>query len=71
MSRSRPDPKGVIFNLAEQVVTDDYGADVWDDVLDQAGLEGAYTSLGSYPDGDLTALVAATAARLGVEPAWS
>jgi hypothetical protein len=61
--------KGVIFNLAEQVVTDAYGADVWDDVLDQAGLEGAYTSLGSYPDADLTALVTATAVRLGVEPA--
>lgn len=60
--------KGVIFNLAEQVVTDGFGADVWDDILDASGLEGAYTSLGSYPDGDLVALVAASAARLGVEP---
>ena len=61
--------KGVIFNLAEQVVTDAYGADVWDDVLDGAGLEGAYTSLGSYPDSDLAALVTASAARLGADPA--
>lgn len=60
--------KGVIFNLAEQVVTDAHGAEVWDDVLDKAGLEGAYTSLGSYPDEDLGALVMASADRLDVEP---
>jgi len=60
--------KGVIFNLAEQVVTDAFGADAWDQVLDRAGLDGAYTSLGSYPDADLTALVAASADVLGVEP---
>ena len=61
--------KGVIFNLAEQVVTDAYGVDAWDDILDRAGLDGAYTSLGSYPDADLGALVTASAERLGVEPA--
>lgn len=60
--------KGVIFNLAEQVVSDGFGADAWDDILDAAGLEGAYTSLGSYPDSDLEALVTASAARLGVAP---
>jgi hypothetical protein len=60
--------KGVIFNLAEQVVSDSFGADAWDDILDRAGLDGAYTSLGSYPDGDLAALVTASAARLGVAP---
>ena len=61
--------KGVIFNLAEQVVTDAHGVDAWDDILDRAGLDGAYTSLGSYPDADLAALVAASADVLGVEPA--
>lgn len=60
--------KGVIFNLAEQVVSDGFGADAWDDILDASGLEGAYTSLGSYPDSDLEALVTASAARLGVPP---
>lgn len=58
--------KGVIFNLAEQVVTDAYGADAWDDILDRAGLEGAYTSLGSYPDADLSKIVSASADKLGV-----
>ncbi len=60
--------KGVIFNLAEQVVTDGFGADAWDDILEASGLEGAYTSLGSYPDDDLITLVAASAVRLGVDP---
>jgi hypothetical protein len=60
--------KGVIFNLAEQVVTDAFGDDAWDDILDAAGLEGAYTSLGSYPDDDLVALVTASADRLGADP---
>jgi hypothetical protein len=60
--------KGVIFNLAEQVVSDSYGAEVWDDLLDDAGLDGAYTSLGSYPDNDFSALVGASATRLGVAP---
>src|SRR5687767_6586028 len=60
--------KGVIFNLAEQVVTDGFGADVWDDILDRAGLEGSYTSLGSYPDADLVALVGATSECLKIEP---
>lgn len=61
--------KGVIFNLAEQVVSDAHGADVWDDILDRAGLTGSYTSLGSYPDDDLIRLVAAASELLRVEPA--
>ena len=28
--------KGVIFNLLERVVTDEYGVDVWDDLIDDA-----------------------------------
>jgi hypothetical protein len=60
--------QGVIFNLAEQVVTDAHGADLWDDVLEAAGVEGAYTSLGSYPDAEFDALVTALVLRLGVDP---
>lgn len=59
--------KGVVFNLAEQVVTDAYGADTWDQLLEDAGLDGAFTSLGNYPDEQLYALVAAAATRLGIE----
>ena len=60
--------KGVIFNLAEQVITETYGARMWDDVLHGAGVEGSYTSLGNYPDAQFHALVGAIAERLDVEP---
>ena len=30
--------KGVIFNLVEEIVTDEHGADVWDELLDDAGV---------------------------------
>ena len=58
--------KGIIFNLVEEVVTDRYGEDTWDLLLDAAGLDGSYTSLGSYPDEELFRLVAAASAALGV-----
>lgn len=60
--------KGIIFNLVEEVVTDRYGEDAWDDLLTAAGLDGAYTSLGSYPDDELFRLVAAAADHLGLPP---
>ena len=58
--------KGVVFNLLEEVVRRHYSEDVWDDLLDEAGVDGAYTSLGSYADADIEALVAAAAAKLGL-----
>jgi predicted hydrocarbon binding protein len=51
--------KGIVFSLLEDAVTRTHGEDVWDDLLERAGLDGAYTSLGSYPDADLFALVGA------------
>lgn len=58
--------KGIIFNLFEEVVSADRGEDAWDDVLESSGLDGAYTSLGSYPDEDLLKLVAAAGPVLGM-----
>jgi hypothetical protein len=49
-------------------VVAEYGAEVWEDLLDEATVAGAYTSLGNYSDEDMNALVAAAAAKLGVEP---
>ena len=57
--------KGIIFNLLEAVVARDHGDETWDALLEAARLDGAYTSLGSYPDDDLTKLVAAASATLG------
>jgi hypothetical protein len=59
--------KGVVFNLLEGVVTEAFGANVWDDLLDQTGLSGAYTSLGNYDDGEIEALAAAAAAKAGMD----
>lgn len=59
--------KGIIFNLLEEVVTDAHGEAAWDAILEAAGLDGAYTSLGNYPDADVEALVGAAAAILNVD----
>ena len=60
--------KGIVFNLLEGAVTRAHGENAWDDLLETAGLDGAYTSLGNYPDQHLTDLVAAAAARSGGSP---
>lgn len=56
--------KGILFNLLETCVTQEHGADLWDDVLDAAGLNGAYTSMGNYPDDHLSKLLSEAALRL-------
>ena len=61
--------KGIVFNLLEELVGREFGEDAWDDLLDAAGVDGAYTSLGSYPDSDAEKLVAAATHALGIPPA--
>lgn len=56
--------KGIVFNLLEELVRRDHGENTWDALLESAGLDGAYTSLGSYPDKELGKLVAAASAAL-------
>lgn len=60
--------KGVIFNVLEEVVVEQFGASIWDELLDATDLDGAYTSLGSYPDEEIVALVGAAAAKLDKSP---
>ncbi|GAA1913281.1 heme NO-binding domain-containing protein [Nocardioides marmoribigeumensis] len=60
--------KGIIFNLVEEAVTARHGEDAWDQVLDRAGVTGAYTSLELYPDEELRALVASGAELLDTDP---
>ena len=60
--------KGIVFNLLETLVTRDHGADAWDDLLDAAGVDGSYTSLGSYPDAELVALVGVASEALDLSP---
>ena len=60
--------KGIVFNLLEEAVSRTYGENTWDDLLETAGLDGAYTSLGSYPDQQLMDLVAAASSATGTAP---
>ncbi len=57
--------KGIIFNLLEEVVTTEMGEESWDGILEQAGADGAYTSLGNYADQEFVALLQATAGLAG------
>lgn len=58
--------KGMVFNLLEEAVTQAHGADAWYDLVDETQVSGAYTSLGSYPDEELVALVVAASEHLGI-----
>jgi hypothetical protein len=58
--------KGIIFNLFESIVVREHGEDTWDALLEAAGVEGAYTTLGSYPDDELMRLVRASPQPLGL-----
>lgn len=60
--------KGIIFNLLQEVVQLHHGPAVWDDLLEEAKVEGAFTSLGSYPDAHLLGLVSAASKRLTLTP---
>ena len=60
--------KGIVFNLLAEAVEKDHGADTWDALLDAAGLDGVYTSLGSYPDAEMMRLVDAAATALDTTP---
>jgi hypothetical protein len=56
--------KGIIFNLLEQVVTRDFGDEAWDEMLDAAELDGAYTAVGTYDHDELYKLVDAASSLL-------
>ena len=60
--------KGIVFNLLEEVVRQEYGEDTWDDLLEAAALDGAYSSLGSYGDEELNKLVCAASDALQLPP---
>jgi len=57
--------KGVIFNLLEAVVVSEHGPDVWDALLERSGASGSYSTIGSYPDEELLAIVDAASAVTG------
>lgn len=60
--------KGIVFTLLEHVVSERHRERFWDGLLGTAGLDGAYTAVGSYPDEEFHALVQAASAALGRQP---
>ncbi|MDE2331898.1 MAG: heme NO-binding domain-containing protein [Bradyrhizobium sp.] len=60
--------KGIIFNVLEEVVARQFSRDVWEDLIDNAGVDGAYTSLGNYADEEFVSLVTTSAEVLGKTP---
>jgi hypothetical protein len=60
--------KGIVFSLLEEVVTQDHGADTWDALLESAGVDGAYTCMGSYSDDEMTKPVGAASQMLNIPP---
>jgi hypothetical protein len=56
--------KGVVFNLLEAVVRRDHGDDSWEELLETTDIDGAYTSLGNYPDEEMMKLVGAASSTL-------
>jgi hypothetical protein len=61
--------KGIVFNIVEDVVDETLPDQSWDDAVEAAGVRGAYTSLGSYPDQDLVAIVGALSESTGLDVA--
>jgi len=59
--------KGIIFNLLEQVVTDELGEATWEQILRESGVEGAYTAVGTYDDEELVRLAQTAASISGKE----
>ena len=60
--------KGIIFNLLEETVSGEFGEDTWDQLLTDAHVDGAFTTLGNYPDETLFKLVGAASAALKLPP---
>ena len=58
--------KGIVFNLLEEAVSTEFGDATWDRLLDDAGLDGAYTSLGSYDDAEIFRLVGVASSALNI-----
>jgi hypothetical protein len=58
--------RGLMLNLVEEMVKAEHGIAAWDDVIDTSLASGIYTSLGTYPDDELTMVVASVAELTGV-----
>ena len=59
--------KGVIFNIFSEFIEELKGMETWDELLQETGLDGVYTSAGNYPDTDLFTLVGKSCEMLDID----
>ncbi|WP_438768285.1 heme NO-binding domain-containing protein [Kushneria sp. TE3] len=60
--------KGIIFNMFNDIVVSRFDEQLWEEILDDARVSGAYSSLGNYDDHDMLSLVSAASHRTGMTP---
>jgi hypothetical protein len=60
--------KGIVFNLLEELVHSEFGDGEWNRVLQDAEVDGAFTSRDTYPEAVLRRLVAAVGRRAHKTP---
>ena len=60
--------KGIIFTTFEAFITDSFGADVYEDILDDTELitTEPFVGPGTYPEADLVALLTTAVQKLGI-----
>lgn len=59
--------KGVVFTEFMEMVETKFDANMLEEVIDDAGVDGIYTSIGTYPHSDMIQLVSALSGRSGIE----
>jgi hypothetical protein len=58
--------KGVVFNLLEEMVEQEFGLEVWEALLDATGQDGVFVSTETYSDEQLVSLVVAAHEKSGI-----
>lgn len=61
--------KGIVFNVLKGMVEVNSGIGAWDEALMATEVDGAYTTLGSYPDEELVRIVDHLAKTQGISSA--
>ena len=62
--------KGIIFNLFEEFIVENYGESTFDEILNECTLKTKepFIGPGTYPDEDLIEMVVKASAKLGITP---
>lgn len=55
--------KGIVFHLLQEAIVRSRGEEGWEDLLDEVGDSGVFTTLGNYPESRLAALIMAAAPK--------